>query len=113
VETDSKAKTAARSTHTPWLIAGAILFTTAASLEWLIARTHGVSVTSIHDHTIVPGAVHLLAAVSIPIRFVSGTQKEIGRPRAVIAQPAWPGRCHGMLDDPSTLAEPDDNASTR
>jgi len=67
VETASKEKTAARSAHTPWLIAGAILLTTAGSLEWLMASAHGVSITSIHEHTIVPGVVHALAIVSVPV----------------------------------------------
>ena len=54
-------------THAAWLIAGAGLFATAASLEWPIANTHGVTVAAIHEHTNVPGMVHALAIVSIPI----------------------------------------------
>ena len=54
-------------THRVWLIAGGLLYLTAASLEWLIANTHGVPITSVHEHTIVPGVVHTLATVSIPV----------------------------------------------
>ena len=39
----------------------------AVSLEWLIANTHGVSMASIHEHTIVPEVVHALAMASIPV----------------------------------------------
>ena len=60
-------KGSAYPTHAAWLIAGTALYATAASLEWLIADTHGVPVASIHEHTIVPGVVHALAIASIPV----------------------------------------------
>ena len=43
------------------------MLATAAALEWLIANTHGVAVASIHQHTIVPGMVHVVAIMSIPV----------------------------------------------
>ena len=64
---DAKGVRAVHSAHPVWLVAGAGLFATAASLEWLTANTHGVPVTSLHEHTIVPGAIHALAIVSIPV----------------------------------------------
>jgi len=86
VETASKEKAAARSAHTPWLIAGAILLTTAGSLEWLMASAHGVSVTSIHKHTNVPGVVHILAALSIPASlFPLLRRRSVLRPWSLVA----------------------------
>jgi hypothetical protein len=51
-------------------MAGGGLLAFAALLEGLIASMHGVSVASIHEHTIVPGVVHGLAILSIPVCLV-------------------------------------------
>lgn len=64
---DKSGNAGAASTHSVWLIAASGLFATAAVLEWLIANSHGVTVTAIHEHTIVPWVVHALAIVSIPV----------------------------------------------
>ena len=56
-----------RSAHAVWLMAGGFVFMVAMSLEWLTAIMHGVPMTVIHEHTIVPAGVHALAIASIPI----------------------------------------------
>lgn len=53
-----------RSFHVVLLVTGGALLAAAGLLEFTIADAHGVDVGLLHEHTLVPGAVHALAVGS-------------------------------------------------